>query len=445
MSGRVRSSLLGLALTALCVPGAMAQELPPPLFPLLENPPLAAAADASLETGLTLAECYALALKRSETVAIQQEEIAVTEGRFIQALSGTLPNVSFISSDERQDGSGSSAFTLRHIPNRRFNFTQPLFSGFKEFAAMAGARAERRQRQYLKKRAEHLLFVDVADAFYLLTEQRKDLETLEMIRKALEERITELQDRQRLGRSRPSEVASADVQLRRTEAELELVRSREAIAAHLLEFLTGLPRVVGPLADSDQMVLALAPEEEYLAKAQTRPDVLAAHEAWTVTQKAGQVAKSGFWPTVDAEGNYYVDRAGVSQDITWDATLTVEVPLFEGGANLGAVREAQARAREAKLTLELATRQAVLDARDIHARLQAELARRAALQRALEAAEDNYRLQNEDYRRSLVNNLDVLQALETLQDSRRELIQSAYETKRLYDELRAATGDVIVP
>jgi outer membrane protein len=399
---------------------------------------------AGAQEPLTLMECFALALKRSETIAIQQELIAASEGRFLQALSGALPRVSFVSSDKRQDGSGSSAFTLRNIPDRHFTFTQPLFSGFKEFAAMAGARAERRQRKYLRTRAEHLLFVDVADAYYLLLEQRKDRDALEAIRRALEERIAELRERERLGRSRPSEVASAEVQLRRVEAELELVRSREATAVHLLEFLTGLP-VIGELADLDHMVLALSLEGDYVTKADGRPDVLAAHEAWHVARQEVRVAQAGFWPTVDAEGNYYVERAGAAEDVTWDATLTVDVPLFQGGRTLGAVREARAGEREAKLTLELARREAMLDIRDVYAKLQAELARRGALQRALDAAEENYRLQAEDYRRSLVNNLDVLQALETLQDSRRDLLASAYEVKRLYEQLCAATGEVAHP
>lgn len=309
---------------------------------------------------------------------------------------------------------------------------------------MAGSRAERRERQYLKTRAQHTLLVDVADAFYLLIEQRQDLAALDATRQALQARLEELKERERLGRSRTSEVASAEVQLRRVEADMELVRGQETTAAHLLEFLTGLPQI-GPLADPDQMVLALAPEEDYLSTGSNRPDVRAAEETWRVAQQEVRVAQAGFWPTVDAEGNYYVDRAGAAQNVTWDATLTVDVPLFEGGKHLGAVREAQAHERESKLIFERAQREAVLDIRDTYAKLQAELTRRMTLQRALEAAEENYRLQSEDYRRSLVNNLDVLQALETLQDSRRDVIESLYEVKRLYEQLRAATGNVTLP
>ena len=114
--------------------------------------------------GLTLADCYQMALKQSEEVAIHAEAIHEAEGRFKQSLSGILPHVSFYSSDKRQDGNGGSAFTLKHVPERKFTFSQPLFSGFKEFSAMRGAKAEKHQREQLKARAEQLLLVDVSDA-----------------------------------------------------------------------------------------------------------------------------------------------------------------------------------------------------------------------------------------------------------------------------------------
>ena len=64
----------------------------------------------------------------------------------------------------------------------------------------------------------------------------------------------------------------------------------------------------------------------------------------------------------------------------------------------------------------------------------------SAVQKALDAADRNYRLQIEDYRLSLTNNLEVLQALQSLEDARRDYIVALHESKRLYWQLRAATG-----
>ena len=441
MSSLMRRCLTTCVGCVLLMPAASRANEPAGLTPspAVTMEPRKAAPDAA---PLTLADCYALALKRSETIAINQELIKETEGRFLQALSGALPRVSFSSSDKRQDGSGGSAFTLRNVPERKFVFSQPLFSGFKEFAAMAGSRAERRQRIEEKRRAEHLLLIDVANAFYLLLEHREDLSALEAIRLALTQRLDELKERERLGRSRASEVASAEAQLRRVEAEMEGARSQEIVARQLVEFLTGLDRIEA-ITDSELSLPQLEDEAVYLAKTAGRPDVRAAEEASRIAEKEVTIAQAKFWPTVSADANYYIKRAGVAQDVNWDATLQVDVPIFQGGQTLGAVKEASARAREAKLQLSERQRRAALEIQEVYTDMQAALAKTSAFEKALDASEESYRLQVEDYQRNLVSTLDVLRELQALQDSRRDFIHATYDAKRLYWALRVATGETL--
>lgn len=391
---------------------------------------------------LTLQECYQLALKRSETIAIDAELIKETEGRFLQALSTALPQVSFISSDEWQDGSGSSAFTLKHVPSRRFNVSQTLFSGFKEFASIAGAKLERRQRKEQKARAEQLLLVDVANAFHLLLEQREDMAALDAIRIALVERLDELHERERLGRSRSSEAKTIETQLRSTEADLELARYKEEVTRHLLGFLTGLDQVPA-ITDNEVLLAPIEGADYFLSKADTRADVLEAETAWKVSKKEVAVAQAQLWPTVTADANYYTDRAGVSQDIKWDVTLEVNVPLFQGGQAVGGIKEALSKARQARWHYVERQRSAELDIEDAYTKVVAAFRISALLDQALTAAEESYRLQVEDYRLSLVNNLDVLQALQTLEAARRSDIHGRREAKRLYWQLRAAIGQTV--
>ena len=441
---RMRSSIamsLLITIPLLSNPATvMAQEpFPLPSAPL-EHP--AEQPRVAERQGLTLAECYALARKRSEDLAMHHEEITVAEGRFMQALSGILPRVSFSSSDKRQDANGASDFALRSVPERKFTLTQPLFGGFKEFAAMAGERAERRQRRQELLRAEELLFGDVANAFYLFLEQQDDLGVLEFTRATLSKRIDVLKDRERLGRSRASEVASAEAALRRVEAEIELVRGRATVSRQLLEFLTGLPRI-DALADSSQPLPPPASQETYLSQAETRPDVQAEAEAWRVAQKQVAVIRGGIWPSARVESNYYAERAGVSKDISWDVLFLVDVPIFQGGKAFGAIKEAKAREREAELLFNKTKRQAILDIQDSYTNLQSSLTRRSALDQARQAAEANYQLQTDDYRKSLVGNLDVLEALQQFQDARRDVIHSTYETKRFYWQLKIAAGEIL--
>lgn len=388
---------------------------------------------------LTMEDCYRLALKRSEQIGISAEAIKQTEGRFLQALGTALPRISFTSTDLWQDGTGASAFTLRHRPERAFSFSQPLFTGFKEFAAITGAKHEYRQRKEEKLHAELSLLTDVADAFHLLLEQREDIAAVEGIRVALVDRLDELQGREHLGRSRASEAKTVETQLRQTEAQLEQAKSGEQITRQLLEFLIGQP--VTAITDPSDGVPAPLEEPLYETKADDRPDVQAAEAAWKVAEKAVIVAQSQLWPTVNADGNYYTERAGVAQDVKWDVTLTVDVPLFQGGQAVGAVKEALSESRAAKLHYVERQRTAELDIKDAYAKLGHAITVARLLDEAVASAEESYRLQVEDYRLSVVNNLDVLQALQTLQTTRRDDIHARREAKRAYWQLRAATGE----
>lgn len=394
---------------------------------------------------LTLADCYALALTQSERIAIQREAIAEAEGRLQQARSGLRPRVGFSYSYRQQDDTSTDParrlFVPRENQQSQFTVTQPLFSGFKEFAAMKAAEAEGRARTHETTRAKQLVFLDVADAFYLLLEQRHDVSALATVRSTLTERITELRERERLGRSRRSEVASAEAQLARLEAEVELVRGQETAARQLMEFLTGRTPL-GSIAEAEPAMVSLASVDDYLAKADGRPDVQAAQANWLATEQLVRTVRSRAWPTVGLEGNYYTQRPGISEGVHWDAALKFDLPLYQGGQTIGAVEESAARARSARLQLAQTARGAGLEIREAYTKAQAAQARAAALEKALKAAESSYQMQEQEYRRSLVGNLEVLQALRELQDTRRETIRAQHEAKRLYQRLLAAAGDI---
>ncbi len=391
---------------------------------------------------LTLEDCYALALKQSETIAINKETIKEAEAHFLQALGTLLPHVSFAINEYRQDLPTPSATALKKSYDNKFVFTQALFSGFKEFISIAGSNIERAQYVNQVRRAEQLLLVDVADAFYLLIEQKEDIAALQTTKAALVNRVSELKQRGRLGRSRQSEVVSAETPLYSIEAQIELSRSQEVVARHLLEFLIGRP--VDEIVDSGAISAPLSSEIDYLFKVADRPDVKAAQQAWDLARKKAAIAKTDLLPNVSVSGNYYTDRTTLPADSKWDAVLKVNVPIFEGTETYGSIKEANAKAREAEFQFRQTQRLAIQDIKDSYEKFQAAILSRDALKKGLASARMNYKLQKRDYQLNLVNNLDVLAAIQTLEDTRRNFIHALYDSKRLYWQLLAAAGEAVM-
>jgi len=396
---------------------------------------------------LKLSDCYELALKQSETIAISEDMIKVTEAHFLQALSIMLPHVSYLSVDSQEEDkwkSGGSSSSMSSISptkssERRFNMTQTLFSGFKAFAAIQGSTFEKDQRVQEKIRAEQLLFVDVSNAFYLLLEKRDDIKALYRVKKALESRIDELEAREKLGRSRTSEVVNARVQLYNTMAAIEAVKNQEVVARQLLEFLVG--RSVGELDDVYSLPYDLKPEEYYVAKAEQRPDIKAAKYAWDLSKKNITVVESDFLPTVNLDTNYYTQRTAFNKGVDWDVMLSVKVPIFEGTEVLGNSKEARLKAHERELDYRRTKRHAPYDIRESYVSLSTAISVTKELKNALNAARENLKLQKSDYEVSLVSNLEVLTAIQLLRDAERNYLHALYEAKRLYWQLRVAVGD----
>ena len=387
---------------------------------------------------LTLSECYKLALKQSELIAVDTEKIKEAEGRFLQSLGTILPQVSFARTQTRQD-LGSSTPQKKY--EQKFVFQQQLFSGFKEFAAMAASGYGKKQFRSEQVRAQQLLFADVSDAFYLLLEIRGDLLALETIKQAFNSRIDELKNRENLGKARTSEVVSTETQFYILEDQIESAKSQEMVARQLLEFLIGRP--VKDLTDSGSQFI-LKQESEYLSNADVRNDLLAAKYAWFLAQKNVAIARSGFFPSVSFEGDYFTHLASTPTERRWDAVLKVSVPIWEGTSTFGLVKEANAKARESELLFKRTGRLVNQDIHLAYINAHSVFSRLAILEKALKSAESNYTLQLADYDKNVVNNLDVLSAIQNLNDVRRSYNSILYTSKRYYLQLQVASGEIPV-
>lgn len=401
---------------------------------------------------LTLEKAYQLALKRSEQLAIHREQIEEARGRFYQSFAYFLPSVSFLMTRQDQDapkkGEGSSSgdgvggsIQRPSTPQKKFVFSQPLFSGFKEFAALAGSKSDKLQQQYLYERARQLLFLNVMESFYALLQAKSDIAVLEETRTILDKRNEELKGRVELGRSRGSELKTSIADQKLIEAEIAQTKTLVATTQELLEFYIGRP-ITEELSDTLELHQEISDLLYYLGKRDKRPDVQAAEQAYQLSERKITAAQSGFFPKVSLDGNYYTQRVGFQSGTDWDTTLRIDVPIFDGAETIGLVKQSIAQKEQVRLTWEEAKRLAELEIRRNFSIYQSSLLEEEAFRGAQEASEENYKLQTDDYSHSLVNNLEVLDALRRYQDIKRRWNESFYTAKRNYWALKVSAGEI---
>lgn len=390
---------------------------------------------------VTLPEAYALALARSEDLVQAGAQYEEVEARARELIAATMPSISLNGTLQFQDiPPGSSGLFLQRRRDQAWvSARQPIFSGFREILAYRSAKDQGESARLGWERAKQLLYQDTARGYLDLLDARREI----AIRRALvdntEDRVRELKQRLQVGRSRRSELLAAEAQLAQALAQVEQSRAAERVAQSMMRFLTGLDEDLAPAELSDPG--PLPPTDAALARASARPDVEAKRREVEAAERNIAVVSRQRWPILFADANYYIKRPPSFTDkVKWDAALTAEIPLFSGGGTGAQVRQRRARLKAGRAALERLERDARRQAGAALEESVALAAVVAALAKADAAAAANAKAQAEDYRLGMVTNLDVLGALNALQEARLRHDQARLDEYWARVRLQVAAG-----
>ncbi|MBI3778274.1 MAG: TolC family protein [Gammaproteobacteria bacterium] len=402
---------------------------------------VATAKPAVAAEALTLDEYFAAALKRSEVVATQSELIRQAEERYKQADAALYPTVNGVASYTRQDPVPAGETSTSTSPNRqslaKLTATQPLFRGFREFAALRQTKAllSAQNQDYLNARAQ--LFKDVTQNFYTVLSIEQDLKNLdEEINQNLD-REKELNSRVRIGRSRIGEVLSVQSTISTLRAQVEQLQGQLGTVREAFAFLSGLVATT-PLRDTEALPANLEPLNDYLVRLEQRPDVIASRQRLSAAQENTKVARGAHLPSLDLNANRYLERTGNLKDSSWDVGVALTVPIYAGGLLQSRVSEAVSQSTQAELSASQVSREAEQEIRTVYQNVVFDRSQLEALEKATDSARKNYEAQRRDYRLGLVTNLDVLQALTAFQQNQLTLDRARYTLKLDYLKLQAA-------
>jgi outer membrane protein len=402
-----------------------------------------AVASQAESAALTLDDCFQAALQRSEILADQKELVIQAEEHYQQARGSVLPTVTGIASYLRQDDSQLSPANAAFFPAEQqvaeIRATQPLFRGFREFAALREAKKIISAQQAARDWAGLQLYLDVSQAFYNVLALQADVNHMDAQLGLFAQRIQELKERVAVGRSRPSEVLTIQTAQATLRAQRFSLQGQLRVAREILAFLTGLEAMVA-LVDTETPPGSPEPEDLYVQKIENRPDVLTARERVEANREGVRIASGEHWPNLDATGNYYLNRSGAESPVKWDAQIDLTLPVFFGGQITSRTRAAESVQRQSENDLSLVRRSALQDIHTFRDNLVSDLTQIEAYEEAANLSAQNYKAVLKDYNLGLITNLDVLEALNSSQDALRALDHARYTAK--LDFIRLATSSM---
>lgn len=396
------------------------------------------------QNAVTLKQCYDLAIKQSETIAINDEFIKQAEAQYGQAKGVALPEIFFGYDSTWQDRPSSSggtpgSFFITPQTNTRFGARKSLFTGYRELAAIKSGANFVDQRKDEKNRALQLLLNDVANAFYGTLQAEADVVISKKNFELLQDRLKETRQRASVGRNRGADVSALESQAAVIEAQTMENERLAQMQRDLLSFFTG-QKMTGELQPLEIRNVENKNVNDFLARVNSRPDVMAQEKAIDVATASVRLERSKHFPNVDLSANYYLDRQGFRSDVDWDAAIFLEVPIWSWGATQKSVNAAKTVVNQQRLMARETRRRAEVDIQNAYRDVVSARQQRIVYEKANIAAQKEHTLTVRDYRSGLVNTFNVLETMDRLYAAERGLNLATLRARLAEVNLKIASG-----
>jgi outer membrane protein TolC len=403
---------------------------------------------------LSLSDAIERALKRNLALVLAEQGVRAARGTRFEALGDVLPHVNARFSAVREkinlQAFGFSGFPGLENPivgpfnvfDSRVFLTEDFdLKGF-EKARAEGQRVEAARWTYQDARE---LVVLVAGNLYLrtLAEQgRIDAARAQLATaRALHQQAI---DRKAAGLIPALDVLRAEVEVRSREqrvieADTRLARSKldlsRAIGLPLgqdIQLTDPMPTITTPPFDVEHAVATAF---------ENRADFKAAQARVRAAEASRRSALGEALPgvTLDADYGAIGQTLGDARN-TYTLSGAVRVPLFQGGRVAGRVLAADAALQSARASLEDLRGRIDYDVRVAGLEMRAAEDRRAVAARAQELAREQLRQAQDRFAAGVANNLDVVQAQETVATAEEDVISTAYELNLARATLGRAVG-----
>jgi len=410
---------------------------------------------------LSRTQAVQMALERNETHRSVLLEADRVRGQFLEARAGALPQLTLEGEYMRNlelptsvitfgDSTIETTFGTKNDYRMTLRLHQPLYVAGKVGAALKIAGYATKLTDAQIEISAHTTAVDADKAYldavaaaqsvlvYSEAERLSDSNLAVVEKLYAQGQISEF-DLLR------AQVSAANARPPRIQAEnnsrlaLDRLRNLLALAPETrLVIDTGIAESIVPDLTADAL----------LAEAEAnRPELKAVNEQVNINQKLIDIARGGYKPTLAL--NSSLQWQGLSDDFkpagsewyrSWNASLNLTWPLFNGFETSGRVRQAKVDLHQSELMESQLSRQVRLEVRKAHGDVLEARQRVAALGRTVEQADRGVQIARVRFHNGVGTQLELLDAQVALTAARVNRISALHDLAVAVSELRLAVG-----
>jgi outer membrane protein len=385
----------------------------------------------------TLDQALATVYMNQPALQAARAQLRSTDENVPQALAGWKPTVIVAGSTGYGNGISrqflasipgwEKVLTDRDIVTGQATVTQPLYTGGKVRANVNRATdTVMAQRANLLAQEENS-FASAVNAYVGVIENRQLLQLQINNERVLREQLRSTNDQYRVGEVTRTDVAQA-------EASLALAIAQTQTAQGNLATATGtFIQVIGYLPPDDlvppqPIALPITGERQAaILAASNNPAVVAARFNDSAAKNAVEVAFAALLPQVNLQGQIFQSNNSAGRSTYsngYQALLNLSVPLYQGGSEYSAVRQARETEQQQQQLILDAQRTAVQNAVNAWETLIAARAAAASTRTAITANQIALVGVEREHLVGTRTTLDVLNAQQTLLNSQVTLVQN---------------------
>ncbi|MFZ5953296.1 MAG: TolC family protein [Candidatus Rifleibacteriota bacterium] len=326
----------------------------------------------------------------------------------------------------------------------------PIFTGNRLENRHKSNRLQAEASQSTFERGKDELIFSVSNIFFSMLGQKEVINSLEFSKDAMKQhqnRVQEFVDAQK----------AAKVDLLRTEVRLADIEQRLIKEKNMLNVQrTALLNMMGvSCADSPDCLIsgkltveyAEGQAEETLEKAlKNRPDYLALSRKLEAQRKIVAATRAERVPQVFLKGSYGNRWTGAPGDGRSEEAgqimVTANFPVFDGGQINSAVRRESEKVKKLEEQLRKLMLKIQLDLKVARLNIQSTRARIAVTEKAIEQAQESYRIEKEKYDFGKGVIVDVLDAQAALLESQTNHYRALADFNTAVAQLKLAAGEI---
>lgn len=414
-----------------------------------------AAKEIDFSKPLTLKQCLEIAVKNSYQIASAEKNLKSAEFNLKNSWTGYLPNLNLTGSYRLSETNNKLEWTDQHYSSG-LGLTQTLYNNGRTFDNIRKAKLSLSAVENNYQLAKQNLYLAVVEKYYNLLRSGQLVKLYEENLKRSQHQLNYAQAKFDLGMVPRADILKTQVEVANAELSLLEVQNQLEIARAELNNVLGIDLDISiKVVEEFKMEEEIPQFDRCLEEALiSRPEIKNASNSVTLSKIDFNRAVRNRLPTFTLSGGYNLDvaeysslgRIQYSQPKTadWNLSLSLGIPLFDGGTRNRAIREAKLSKTLTERNLIEERKKITLDVKKAYFTLNTRQKQIEIAEKQLKSAEESYAAAEGRYREGVAPVTEVIETQVALLHSQLNRAESRYNYVLAKTSLDKAMGKLTI-